>query len=59
MDSELMIDSFTEISLNEQQELNGGIAPFFVALGIAVVEAVIADWDNFKNGLTGEPEEKK
>jgi len=52
------MESFREIPLPEQQELNGGIAPFLVALGIAVVEAVIADWDNFKNGLTGQPEEK-
>ena len=58
MESELCIDSFREIPLLEQQKLNGGIAPFLVALGIALVEAVIADWDNFKNGLTGNPEEK-
>ena len=59
MESKLCIDSFTEIPVREQQELNGGIAPFFAALGIAVVEAIIADWENFKNGLTGNPEEKK
>ena len=58
MESELCMESFREIPLPEQQELNGGFAPFLVALGIAVVVAVIDDWDNFKNGLTGQPEEK-
>ena len=53
------MESFKEIPLPEQQELNGGIAPFLAALGIAVFVAVIADWDNFKNGLTGQPEENK
>ena len=56
MKSELLINSFTEIPVREQQELNGGIAPFFAALGIAVLVAVIDDWDNFKKGLAGEPE---
>jgi hypothetical protein len=59
MESELCMESFKEIPLPEQQELNGGIAPFLAALGIAVFVAVIADWDNFKNGLTGQSEENK
>lgn len=57
MKSKLLINPFTEIPVREQQQLNGGIAPFFVGLGIAIAAAVIGDWDNFKNGLAGKPEE--
>jgi len=56
MKSELCIDSFKEIPVQEQQELNGGILPFLAAVAVVAIARVIADWDNFKNGLMGRPE---
>jgi hypothetical protein len=44
----------TDLTLTEQREVNGGI--FWQALVIAAVAAVIADWDNFKAGLSGKAE---
>ena len=44
----------TDLTLAEQREVNGGI--LWEALVIAAVIAVIADWDNFKAGLSGKPE---
>lgn len=57
MKTELCINSFNEIPEQEQQELNGGVWPFIVAAALLVVNEVIEDWDNFKNGLMGRPEE--
>ena len=36
-------------------QVNGGNA-FFIAIGVAAFVEIIADWDNFKNGLTGKKE---
>jgi hypothetical protein len=47
-------NQITELTLTEQKEVNGGV--FWEALAIAVVTAVITDWDNFKAGLSGKPE---
>ena len=58
MKTELCIDSFKEIPVQEQQELNGGILPFLAAIAVVAVSRVIIDWDNFKNGLRGLPEMK-
>jgi len=58
MNSELTIENFQEIPENQQHGINGGIWSLVAALAIIVVEEVVSDWDNFKNGLTGEPEEK-
>ena len=59
MNSELLIENFTEIPLEEQEGYQGGIIwPFVFSLALIVVEEVVSDWDNFKNGLTGQPEEK-
>jgi len=58
MNPKLSIECFNEIPLGEQQEINGGIWPIIVSIGIIAIEEVIRDWDNFKNGLTGKPEEK-
>lgn len=44
----------TDLTLTEQREVNGGF--FLEALLVAAVIAVIADWDNFKGGLSGKPE---
>lgn len=43
-----------ELTIIEQNEINGGVVVWKI-LG-ALVIAVIADWDNFKKGLAGEPE---
>jgi len=56
MKSELCIDSFKEIPMREQQELNGGILPFIAAVSVVAIARIIADWDNFKNGLMGRVE---
>lgn len=45
------------IPASEQQEINGG-NPFLVAIAVVAIGQIILDWDNFKNGLTGRPEEK-
>ncbi len=62
MKTELSLEGFSEISPNEQQEINGGILPFFAGILSAIVVAaateLMHDWDNFKNGLMGRPEEK-
>jgi len=51
-------DGFREVPPGEQKEINGGIVAFLVGIGIAAVAEIFHDWDNFKNGLMGRPEEK-
>jgi hypothetical protein len=62
MKTELSLEGFSEISSNEQQEINGGILPFLAGLISGIILAsgteIISDWDNFKNGLMGRPEDK-
>ncbi|HER09063.1 MAG TPA: hypothetical protein ENO20_09155 [Bacteroides sp.] len=58
MKTDLCTGNFREIPVPEQQKLNGGILPFLAGIGIAAIAEIISDWDNFKNGLTGKPEEK-
>jgi hypothetical protein len=62
MKTELSLDGFTEIPQSEQQEINGGILPivarFLVSMAVAAASEIINDWDNFKNGLMGVPEQK-
>jgi len=59
MKAVLSTADFREIPVTEQQKLNGGFWPaLLVGIGIAAVAEIISDWDNFKNGLTGKPEEK-
>ena len=43
-----------ELSLADQKEVNGG--SLIGSLLTLVIEKVIEDWDNFKNGLLGKPE---
>jgi len=59
----LKLEGFSEISPAEQLEINGGIIPFIlgrILIGIAIAAGakIIDDWDNFKNGLQGLPEDK-
>ncbi len=58
MKNEMNTENFRVIPLSEQQEINGGFVPFFILIGVAAVTQIIIDWDNFKNGLMGRPEEK-
>ena len=57
MEPALFTDNFKEVAVHEQQRLNGGALPFLLAIGVVAVAEIIRDWDNFKNGLTGQPEE--
>ena len=58
MKSELCIESFKEIPVQKQQEMNGGFLPFLGAVALLAISRVIVDWDNFKNGLMGRVEYK-
>ncbi len=58
MKNELTIENFNEISEHEQQDINGGFLPFVISVALIAIGKIIDDWDNFKNGLTGQPEEK-
>jgi len=62
MKTETSLEGFSEISLSEQQEINGGIWPlvlrFVVGVAVAASAEIMDDWDNFKNGLQGLPEDK-
>jgi hypothetical protein len=56
MKNEICIGDFQEVPLKEQLEINGGLIPFLALIGAAAVTQIILDWDNFKNGLMGRPE---
>lgn len=62
MKTEMSLEGFSEISLSEQQGINGGfwhiVAKFAVGVAIAATTEIINDWDNFKNGLQGLPEDQ-
>lgn len=47
-----------ELSPEEQLEITGGSFGLDVLGGLllAIAKEVISDWDNFKRGLTGQPE---
>ncbi len=61
METEIFTEDFREIDLREQQEINGGVFPILIGfiIGISVTAGgeLFRDWDNFKNGLVGRPEE--
>jgi hypothetical protein len=56
MRTEISTGDFRELSLQDQQEINGGVLPFLALIGAAAITQIIIDWDNFKNGLMGRPE---
>ena len=56
MDTDFNIEHFTPVPETELQEINGG-NPFLVAIAVVCVAQIILDWDNFKNGLAGNPEQ--
>ena len=57
MRTEIFTKEFRELPLQNQMEINGGALHFLVLIGAAAVTQIIIDWDNFKNGLMGRPEE--
>jgi len=57
MEPEICSQGFQAITQEEQQQINGGIWPIITGLAIVVVTQIVRDWDNFKNGLMGRPEE--
>ena len=56
----MMPAGFTPLSRNEECSTRGGaiLGLILVAAAAAAVTEIITDWDNFKNGLMGRPEEK-
>lgn len=60
MKTKLSLEGFSEISRAKQQEINGGglLLGLLASLLVAGGTEIIQDWDNFKNGLMGRPEEK-
>ena len=44
------------LTKHEETEITGGWIVLLKELGKLAVAAIIADWDNFKNGLAGRPE---
>ena len=59
MNTEICTGNFRMIPIKEQQEINGGAIPFFALIGVAAITQIIIDWDNFKHGLMGRPEERR
>jgi len=56
METTLCTGNFREIPERDLVEINGGLYPILVGIVIAAAAEVISDWDNFKNGLMGRPE---
>jgi hypothetical protein len=58
MNRELAVEYFQEIPADDLRSTQGGAWPIVVGLALIVAEEIASDWDNFKNGLLGRPEEK-
>jgi hypothetical protein len=58
METTLSTGDFHEIPEQDLSKINGGIYNILAGILVAVVAEVISDWDNFKNGLMGRPENK-
>jgi hypothetical protein len=58
---EIRSSSFTELTKKEQQEITGGNwgVNFWGPVLAQAVKEIVSDWDNFKRGLTGQPEVRK
>ena len=54
------MELFREIPGEQQQKTVGGAIwlPLLLIGAAAVASELASDWDNFKNGLLGRPEEK-
>lgn len=55
-----MSNNYVELSESELRQIEGGsiIGPLFAGLIITAVAKILDDWDNFKNGVAGRPEQK-
>lgn len=50
---------YYELDKDELTRTYGGVFWFIVGgIAVAIVKEVLSDWDNFKAGLTGQPEIK-
>jgi hypothetical protein len=50
---------YEELDRDELIGISGGVIWYIIAgIIVAAVNEVISDWDNFKAGLTGQPEIK-
>jgi hypothetical protein len=51
---------YVELSQSELRQIEGGsiLGPIIAGLIIAAGSQIVKDWDNFKNGLAGRPEQK-
>jgi len=59
MESIKNIRDFQELNQSELIDISGGFIWYIVGgLAIAIAKEVMSDWDNFKAGLTGQPEIK-
>jgi hypothetical protein len=57
MESIKNLKDFQELAPSEMDGISGGVIWYIIGgLVIAVAKEVIHDWDNFKAGLTGQPE---
>ena len=56
MNTKLCTADLHTIPPEEQQEINGGAFPLLGLVGVAAITQIILDWDNFKAGLMGRPE---
>jgi len=55
-----MKPNYVELQSSELMRVEGGFWQTLAAgLIIAVAVEIMNDWDNFKNGIAGRPEEKK
>ena len=59
MKTDMDLELFPEIPENQLQDLRGGgfVAMLAAAAIGSAVKQILEDWDNFKNGLSGMPEE--
>ena len=48
-----------ELEKSELMEVDGGVLPWVIAVGIAAIVQVISDWDNFERGFLGKPYKEK
>jgi len=55
-----MSNNYVELSGSELRQIEGGSFIGILAAGLIItaVTQIVGDWDNFKNGLAGRPEQK-
>lgn len=59
MESIKNIRDFQELNQSEMASISGGVIWYIVGgIVVAMAKEVMSDWDNFKAGLTGQPEIK-